>query len=354
MPSDLVESELALLDLPALEAVARERLDPRVYDYYRTGARDEWTLHANRRAWESLPLLPRVLAGIDEVRMETTVLGARLRAPILVAPMAAQRMAHAGAETAVAHAAARLGIGMALSTSSTTPVEELARIPGLAALWFQLYAFQDRGVTEALIRRAVAAGAAAIVLTVDNAVEVATHRWPAGGFTTPEGIILAHHVETELLETRLDWAYAAWVAEVAAPCPLVLKGVLHPADARAAVDAGIRAIVVSNHGGRCLDGSLPTALALPAVVRAVDGRAEILVDGGIARGGHVLRALALGARAVLVGRPVLWGLAAAGAVGAEHVLARIIEELRVDAALAGVPSLDRVPRDLVVGPPAQV
>jgi 4-hydroxymandelate oxidase len=234
---------------------------------------------------------------------------------------------------------------MVLSTSSTTPVETLAAVPG-SDLWFQLYALADERSNEDLVARVRAAGVRALVLTVDVPIEADTSARPPGGFDT-SGIRFAHHDGSGRILPRLDWA---WAERLAATCglPVVLKGILHPDDARRAADAGFAGIVVSNHGGRTLDGAMPSAFALPDCVAAAGDRLEVYVDGGIRRGGHALVALALGARAVLVGRPVLWGLALAGEAGARAVLARLARELAEDAGQAGIADTRTIDGDLVV------
>jgi 4-hydroxymandelate oxidase len=226
-----------------------------------------------------------------------------------------------------------------------TPIEEIGAVPGVK-FWFQLYPFVDFEVTVAMIERAIAAGAKAVCLTVDVASTFDPKRRPRGGIITPEWVTYPMHPPNPVSEPALDWAYLdRLLARI--PIPIVLKGILHPDDARRAVDAGAAAIVVSNHGGRTLDGAIPTAEILPEVAEAVDGRVELLVDGGIRRGADVIRALALGARAVLVGRPFLWGLAINGEAGQGHVFALLRHELEEDARFCGIPDITAVPRDLV-------
>jgi 4-hydroxymandelate oxidase len=255
-------------------------------------------------------------------------------------------MAHPDGELATARATAALGGVLILSTSSNVPIEEVAAVPDLE-LWFQLYAFADEDQTGALLDRAVGAGAKAIVLTIDVLSTAVTNARPVGGFKPPADIVWAHHDGRSTIHTALDWAYVRRLQQ-RCPVPIVLKGVLHPDDAVRAADEGVAAIVVSNHGGRFIDGSIPTAFALPAIAEAAAGRLEVYVDGGIRRGGDVLRALALGAKGVLVGRPVLWALAIGGEAGVETLLRRIVTELRDDAVFAGIADIRDIPRDLVV------
>jgi 4-hydroxymandelate oxidase len=235
---------------------------------------------------------------------------------------------------------------MILSTSSNTAVEEVAAVSGLR-LWFQLYPFADQAATDALVRRAVDAGAQAIALTVDVPSDADTHPLPLGGFRTPEGITWALHGGDVQILKRLDWDYARREADVGG-VPEVLKGILHPDDVGRAADEGFPAVVVSNHGGRTLDAAIPTAIALPDIVAAAGDRVEVYVDGGIRRGGDVLKALGLGARAVLVARPVLWGLALGGADGATTILGRLLRELREDLHFADVADVRAIPDGLVV------
>jgi 4-hydroxymandelate oxidase len=254
-------------------------------------------------------------------------------------------MAHPDGELATARAVAALGGALVLSTSSNRSVEEVGAVPGLE-LWFQLYPFADQALTDGLVRRAVDAGARAIVLTVDVTSEADTHARPRGGFVDPP-LPWAHHDGRSAILRRLDWD---WATALATRCsvPVVLKGLLHPDDVVRAADLGFAGVIVSNHGGRTLDGAVPTAMALPACAEAAGDRMEVYVDGGIRRGGHVLKALALGARAAVVARPLLWGLALGGEDGARAVIARLVRELAEEMAFADVADVRSVPRDLVV------
>lgn len=336
---------LAYATLAEIEEFAAKVLPDFAHGYYASGARDERTLRANVAAWDRWWLLPRVLVDITGVSLATRILGVPARLPILIAPMALQKMAHPDGELAVARAAAAAGAVMVLSTSSSTPVEEVAAVPGLDFL-FQLYPFEDAGETEALIDRALAAGAKGIVLTVDVAIAREAKRRPRGGLVRPDWAQWPLHPREPEIIRVLDWAYVERL-RARLPVPLVLKGIVHPADAVRAADAGAAAVVVSNHGGRMLDGTVATAEILPEVVEALGGRIDAWVDGGVRRGSDTLRALALGARAVLVGRPVLWGLAVAGEAGVRRTLSVLETELREDVARAGVTDVTDVPRDLV-------
>lgn len=356
-PADGPAIDLDRAPMADLERAAAARLSEQVHGYYATGARAERTLRHNEAAWDAWWLRPRRLSGVSEVSLATTLLGRPVRHPIVVGPSAGHAMAHPDGELATARAVASLGGTLILSTSSNVAVEEVAAVPGLD-LWFQLYPFEDRALTEGLVRRAVDAGARAIVLTVDVTSPADTHARPPGGFVDPP-LPWAHHSGSPAILRRLDWAYASWIAGIAG-VPVVLKGILHPDDVTRAATEGYAGVVVSNHGGRTVDGLVPTAIALrdcaaaaaaaarAAAAAAAEGRLEVYVDGGIREGGHVLRALALGARAVLVARPVLWGLALDGEAGARAILARLLRELSEDMAFADVADVTAVPADLLV------
>lgn len=342
------EPDLARAPMGELERAAAARLSGMVHGYYATGARTERTLRENEAAWDAWWLRPRRLTGVADISLSTTLLGRPVAHPVIVGPSAGHAMAHPDGELATARAVTALGGTLVLSTSSNLSVEEVAAVPGLD-LWFQLYPFEDRSLTEGLVRRAVGAGARAIVLTVDVTSEADTHARPVGGFVDPP-LPWAHHDGRSAILRHLDWPYARWLADLAG-VPVVLKGILHPDDVARAADEGFAGVIVSNHGGRTVDGLMPTALALPGCAAAAAGRLEVYVDGGIRLGGHVLRALALGARAVLVARPILWGLALGGEAGARVVLERLLRELAEDMAFADVADVTALPADLLV--PAQ-
>ena len=336
---------LANATLAEMETFAAGLLPTNALDYYASGARDEQTFRGNLAAWGRWWLVPRMLIDVSQVSLATTILGHPIALPVMVAPMASQRMAHPDGELATARAAAAAGTIMVVSTSTMVPIEEIGAVPGVN-FWFQLYPFTDFEATVAMIERALAAGAKAVCLTVDVASGIDPKRRPRGGIITPSWVTYPMHPPLPESEPALTWAYLERLqARISAP--IVLKGILHPEDAKRAVDAGAAAIVVSNHGGRTLDGAIPTAEILPEIAEAVDGRVELLVDGGIRRGSDVLRALALGARAVLVGRPFLWGIAIAGEAGQRRVFSLFRDELEEDARFCGIADLTAVPRDLV-------
>ena len=345
-----------MTDMPApitvadFEPIARERIDPGAWDYYAGGAGDERTLRDNVEAWSRLRLRPRVLVDVAKRDLSTTAFDRHLPHPIVVAPTAAHQLAHPEAERETARGAAAAGALMTLSTISSLPMEEVAAAAPDAARWFQLYPPEDDDACRALLERTVAAGYEAIAVTVDLPVPGNRERDRRNRFE----VILGAHLppdeptgETGLvLLPTLDWERLEWLRS-ACPLPLIAKGVLRADDATRAVDLGCDGIWVSNHGGRQLDTAVTSAEALPEIVDAVRGRALILADGGVRRGIDVLKALALGADLVAVGRPILWGLAADGADGVRRVLEILHEELSRSMALAGCRTLDEITGDLV-------
>jgi 4-hydroxymandelate oxidase len=338
-------------DLAGLAAVAASRLDPVHRDFFAGGAGDERTLRANTDAFDAARVLPRVLRAPGPRDLAVRVLGQDLSSPVLVAPTAFHRLAHPEGEVATARAVAAAGTVLVLSMASTRTVEDVAATG--AALWFQLYPQPDAAFTEALVRRAEAAGCRALVVTVDSPVFVHRPRDRRNGFVDLPPGLACENLRVDgrprpiVMDDTLGWDAVARLRALTR-LPLVLKGVLHPADARLAVEHGVDAVWVSNHGGRQLDGAVATLDALPGVVAAVGGRLPVLLDGGVRRGVDVLVALALGATAVGIGRPALWGLAAAGDAGVASVLALLAAELDAALALAGAARPAGLTRDLVV------
>jgi isopentenyl diphosphate isomerase/L-lactate dehydrogenase-like FMN-dependent dehydrogenase len=322
--------EQRFLTVDEYEPLARELLPTEVYGYYAGGAGDEWTLAENRRAFEDWVIRPRILTGSFPPDPATTVLGSSLATPILVAPWAYQRMANPEGEVATARAAARAGTIMVVSSTAADRLEEIAAASE-APKWWQLYVFTDRGLSAETLRRIHVAGYAAVCFTVDFPVGGLRHRDTRSGFVMPIGLPEDDHV----FDPSITWDDLAWIRDHA-PIPLLVKGILTAEDARLAVEHGADGIVVSNHGGRQLDSVPATISVLPEVVEAVGGRVPVLVDGGVRRGTDVLKALALGATAVLVGRPCVWGLAVAGEQGVVDVLAILRAELENAMTLAGV------------------
>lgn len=344
-----------VVNLGDLEAAARERMAGPAFDYVAGGAWDEVTLAESLEAWRRYRFVPRVLRDVRTVDVAGTFLGRTAPLPIAIAPMAAQAMAHPGAEAEMLRGAAAGGIPFCLSTSSSMNLEDVAAAAPGAERWFQLYLIRDLEYSRTLVERAAAAGYRAIVLTVDLPVLGFRERDRRSGFFLPPMPHMDAAGEAppsrygRLEEQRgggLTWdaiaAMRTW-----SDLPFVLKGILAPADARIAADAGVDAIVVSNHGGRQLDRAVASADVLDEVVQAVDGRCEVWVDGGIRRGLDVVAALALGATGVMVGRPFYWALAAGGATGVERAIEILHTELELALALLGCTSMAEVNRDLL-------
>jgi 4-hydroxymandelate oxidase len=322
------------------------------------------TLRANRESFARWRLLPRVLRGLSQLSTATTVLGQTVSLPVLIGPSGFHRLAHDEGELATARAAREAGTIYTMSTASNVPMEEVA--PRAGPWWFQLYFFSDRGITRDLVERAAAAGASALVVTVDVPLLGRREADERNRFSLPAGLTMANlrAPEHRLVESKdggsglsgyigaswhsaLSWDDLDWLASLTS-LPVIPKGILHPADAARACDHGAHAVIVSNHGGRQLDSAVASLDALPAVVEAVAGRGEVLLDGGIRRGTDVLKALALGARAVLIGRPVYWGLAVDGEAGVRQVLELLRAELALDLMLCGLASPGEVDRSLLV------
>jgi isopentenyl diphosphate isomerase/L-lactate dehydrogenase-like FMN-dependent dehydrogenase len=339
-----------------LEAIAKRRLSRAVYDYYAGGAEDELTLTANREAFHKVFIRPRALVDVGRIDIATTVLGDPISMPVMVAPTAYQRMAHRDGELATARAAGEAGTIMVASTIATYSLEAIAKA-ATGPLWFQLYVQPDRSISRDLAHRAEKAGYRALCLTVDTPQLGRRERDVHNRFALPPGTRMMNFegnrsvmprttaggsafaaYASSLLDPTLTWDAIAWLRSET-KLPIVVKGIISGEDAALAVQAGVAAIVVSNHGGRQLDACEPTLAALPNVVEAAAGRVEVYLDGGVRRGTDVIKALALGARAVLVGRPVLWGLAAGGQAGVNRALEMLRAELVLAMTLAGCPSL---------------
>jgi 4-hydroxymandelate oxidase len=334
------------VDLSALEQEARAKLEPALFAYYAGGAEDEQTLAANLAAWDAQRLRPHVLRDCTSVSTATRVLGAELAGPIGIAPMGMQQQLHPDGVIETARGAAAAGALCVVPLYGAGSALETARALPRAVLWLQAYVLRDRARCLAAIQRTVAAGYRALVLTVDVAR-------PGNRPAAVREKVMVSDAETggpvdpsDLFERALTFDDIAWFA-ARAGVPVVVKGVLRGDDAAACIASGAAGLVVSNHGGRQLDGAVASADALAEVVDAVAGRGEVYVDGGVRRGRHVLGALALGARAVLIGRPVIWGLASAGAQGVRDVLETLRSELERAMALCGVRRIDEIARDLL-------
>lgn len=354
------EAELPV-DLNQLEALAEWAMSPMAWNYVRGGAADEITLRENRVAFDRILLKPRVLCDVSKISTELTLFGQKFASPILLAPAAYHRLYHAEGEIATVRGAAAASAGVVISSFATIAIEEITKSATSLKPWFQLYVNPDRKFTQALVERAEAAGCSTICLTVDTPVLGCRYR--ERDFKLPEGIecpnvaavakeaVAAHRptrerIYSNVFDPGLSWNDVAWLRSITKQS-VVLKGILNPDDAARAVDAGTDGIIVSNHGGRNLD-TVPAAIdALPRVAERVGNRIPVLMDGGIRRGTDVLKAVALGAQAVLIGRPYLYGLALAGAAGVAHVVEVLRAEFEMAMALAGRTSLAEVDRGVL-------
>ncbi len=349
------------LDLDQIERDARQAIGEMPYAYYAGGADDERLLEGNVTAWAHWQLHPRVLAGLSDVSPATTLLGSPVATPVAVAPTAIQGLAHAGGETATVRGAAAAGALLILSSLATCPLEDVAAAAPEAVRWMQVYILRQRARTEELVRRAAASGYRALVLTVDAPVSGLRLREWRQGVRLPEDLALPNlagdstdsaraggfmGVVTNEFEPALTPDDIGWLAGLSA-LPVVAKGVQRADDAVRCIEAGAAAVVVSNHGARQLADAPATADILAEVVDAVAGRAEVYVDGGVRRGPDVVKALALGARAALVGRPSLWALATGGADGVAALLQWYDKEVRRTMALCGAATVEEIGRDLV-------
>lgn len=339
------------LTVAEYEPLARARVEPGAWDYQAGGAGDELSLADNLAAWDRIRLRPRVLVDVSSRDLSTSAFGARLDHPVIVAPTAAHQLSHADAERASARGAAAAGALFTLSTISSVPMEDVAAAAPGAPRWFQLYAPSDRRACQALVERAAEAGYGAVALTVDLPLPGNRERDVRNGFDLDLGVHLPADQPVDpdtgiVVLPTLDWKELAWLRSIC-PIPLLAKGVLRADDAARAIDVGCDGIWVSNHGARQLDTAISAAEALPEIVAAVGGRALVVADGGVRRGIDVLKALALGADLVAIGRPVLWGLAVDGADGVQHVVEILRDELSVSMALTGCRSLDEIEPDLI-------
>lgn len=353
------------LNLLEYEALAQEKLPEMVYGYYASGANDEITLSDNRRAYDAISLRPRMLRGVETRDTSVTVLGKTLPSPVMIAPMGFMKMGHEDGELAVARAAGAHGLPMVLSTMSTYSIEDVQSAAN-APLWFQLYIFRDRAVTQKLIERAESAGFSALVVTIDTPLLGRREADIRNEFHLPDTMMAKNLMDVEmgvvsradgdsglsayiasLWNNNLTWDDIDWVRSIT-DLPILVKGVLRGDDAQIAIEHGVDGVIVSNHGGRQLDTATATIRALPEVVEAVGGQVDVLIDGGIRRGTDVLKALALGAQAVLLGRPVLWGLAHDGEAGVKRVLDLLHDEFVLAMALAGCRDIAEITPDLIV------
>jgi 4-hydroxymandelate oxidase len=352
-----------LLTVHDYEVAAQAALGPAAFDYYAGGAMDEITLRENRAGFDRLRLRPRVLVDVSRRQLSTTLLGRPIPFPVLIAPTALHGLAHPEGEIATARAAGLEGVTFVLSTVSNQPLEAVRAVSN-SPVWFQLYVYRDLEMSRELIQRVEAAGFDALVLTADAPVLGQRERDVRHRFRLPPGLVLANlpaglerlpeapetsamaaHFAT-MINPALTWKDLEWLGSITR-LPVLVKGVLRADDARLAVEHGASAVIVSNHGGRQLDTAVPSIEALPEIVEAVADDIEVLLDGGVHRGTDVVKALALGARAVLLGRPILWGLAVGGEAGVRHVLQIMRAELDLALALCGCPDVRDLGSDLI-------
>lgn len=354
------------ISLQELERQALERLPKPVYDFYAGGADDEVTLADNTTRFRSIKLKNRVLVDVSKIDLSTTVLGQEIALPVLVAPMAFQGLAHPEGERATASASGETGTIMIASTVSSVPHAEISAHTPIPP-WFQLYVYKDRAITSNLVSIAKEAGYRALVVTVDVPVYGKRERELSSSFKLPQQFRLNHLIDagvkispgekdvarhlTSLLDPSLTWKDIQWLRSIS-PLPIVLKGILNKEDAVIAAEHGVSAVIVSNHGGRQLDTAPAAIEVLPEITGAINQRLTILMDGGIRRGTDIIKAVALGADAVLIGRPVLWGLALQGKQGVVNVLKTLTSELTRAMALCGCTSIKNITRD-VIWPPVK-
>jgi isopentenyl diphosphate isomerase/L-lactate dehydrogenase-like FMN-dependent dehydrogenase len=342
------------------EAHARERLPQAEYDFIAGGATDEITLRRTRAVFDAIMLRPRMLVDISQPDIATTVLGQTIPFPILVDPAGGHGRAHAQAELATVRAAGALGTVMILSSGSTYTLEEVAQA-ATGTIWFQQYLYKDQGLTQRMAHRAQEAGYTALCLTLDSTVRAKRERNIRNIYSSPSspnyaGLEVPEYAwqmssdaprgVNTLIDRAATWSYVDWLA-AHTPLPLVVKGIMTAEDARLCAAHGVRAIIVSNHGARQLDTTFASIEVLPEVVEAVDGQCEVYLDGGIRRGTDVLKALALGARAVLIGRPLFWGLAVDGEAGVRAVLQMLRDELEMAMGMCGRPTIASLDRSLL-------
>jgi isopentenyl diphosphate isomerase/L-lactate dehydrogenase-like FMN-dependent dehydrogenase len=354
------------LNLKELEQLAAEKLSAMSYDYFRSGSWDEQTLKSNHSEFEKIRISYRVLRDVSVRDTGTKIFDQELSFPLVIAPTAFHKLAHIDGELATAHAAKNSGVPMTISSLSTTSIEDIAGSSG-ADFWFQLYVNKDREFTRQMVQRAEAAGCKALVVTVDTPVWGVRERDQKNGFHLPEGLSAVNlngaaangHLAKDgkgmggafgwMLDAALTWKDIEWLCSLT-KMPVLLKGICRADDALMAIDHGAGGIIISNHGGRQLDGAPATIEVLPFVAEAINKKIPILVDGGIRRGADILKSIALGANAVLIGRPVIWGLAAGGQQGVEKILAIIKNEFDLSMALAGCRNISEITPDLVFRP----
>jgi 4-hydroxymandelate oxidase len=353
MALDKVETA-AVLSLPEFEEHAQRCMSPMAYAYVASGAADEITLRWNREAYDNIALRPRMLRDVDNVDTAVTLFGQTLAFPILLAPTAYHRVLHPDGEIETAKGAGAAGATWIVSTATTTPLEDIARV-ATAPLWFQLYVQPDKGITKDLVQRAEGVGCQALCLTVDTPVQGVRNRQTRTRFALPPGVTVPYMTQIDaegraVMDNRrgmvTTWKDVEWLQSFA-KVPVLLKGILDPDDAELSVSAGASGIIVSNHGARNLDTVPATIDVLPEIVECVQGRIPVLVDGGIRRGTDVVKAVASGATAVLIGRPYCYGLAVGGAAGVQRVVEILKTELEMTMQLMGRRTLKELDRSAI-------
>jgi len=350
-------SDVLPVNLLEYEAAARALIPTPLFGFISGGSEDESSLNGNRSGFDRWRLLPRILTGSDNPSLRTTVLGQEISMPVMVSPMGIHQLAHARGELASAAGAQRVGTIYSLALAASTAMEEVAAVAGM--WWFQIYLLQDRAFSLEHVRRAEDAGASAIVLTVDVPIRGRREADDRNRFDLPIGVTMPNmlprdytgdHLSYSVLtpwDKAISWKDLEWLVGIT-HLPVIVKGVLSPVDAVKCAELGAKGIIVSNHGGRQLDSAVASIDALPAVAAAVGDRAEVYIDGGIRRGTDVIKALALGARAVMIGRPVLYGLAVDGEDGVVRIFDLLRHELMIDMLLTGCDDVTRIPGAVVV------
>ncbi len=352
------------LNLFEIEQLAKEKLPQMAYDYFSSGAWDEVTLRANREAFNRISVHYKVCVDVSKRNLESKILGQKISMPILIAPTAFHKLAHSDGELATVRAAGKAGTIFVLSSLSTTTVEDVMAVAS-GPVWFQLYINKDRGFTRELVARVERAGCTALMLTVDTPEWGRRERDVRNGFHLPEGLSAINLIPsndlgekigqsgsgmgqafTWMLDSSVTWKDVEWLRSLT-KLPVIIKGICRPDDAELAIQHGANGIVVSNHGARQMDSAPATIEVLPKIAMTVAKRIPVLIDGGIRRGLDVFKAIALGADAVQIGRPILWGLAADGEAGVEKTLEILRQELDLAMALAGCSSLENITKDFV-------
>ncbi|KAI4343084.1 hypothetical protein MLD38_027627 [Melastoma candidum] len=362
--ADSLTNEMEITNVSEYEELARQKLPKMVFDYYASGAEDQWTLRENRFAFTKIQFRPRILIDVSKIDMSTTVLGFKISMPIMIAPTAMQKMAHPEGEYATARAASAAGTIMTLSSWATSSVEEVASTgPGIR--FFQLYVYKDRNVVAQLVRRAERAGFKAIALTVDTPRLGRREADIKNRFTLPPFLTLKNFEGLDLgkmdkaddsglasyvagqIDRTLSWKDVKWLQTITS-LPILVKGVITAEDTRIAIETGAAGIIVSNHGARQLDYVPATIRALEEVVKAARGQVPVFLDGGVRRGTDVFKALALGASGIFIGRPVVFSLAVEGETGIRRALQMLRDEFELTMALSGCRSLKEITRDHII------